>query len=339
MFLTFLTNILLLFVIIDARRVIVGKLPCDVQIADAQLPAYIKPLVVTAYDLNKYVAFLRMCNIEQAQIGGWNDHIGTYTLTWNGNVTPSQQINLPAVGLFIESCDCDILKIVCATDMKNLNGAECPVNAQNAPCPATQCPTPCSEERPVICNDMPECKPECISPTFTEEKCPETPAKEEQSPCEKEESCEDSKDDLRGKIFVSQHCTFSKTECGKKKELVKCSKDYTFSMNRCRKPVLKAVSRQHKRKEEIIDLCREDIDLNPSLLNEPKLLLKIQRKIERRLCKKACIYITSDSRIFAAVQKQMYEALRTKHGFKLRKVSSDELGQLITMGLFRVRFE
>ncbi|MCA9750062.1 MAG: hypothetical protein KC414_13215, partial [Romboutsia sp.] len=248
---------------------------------------------------------LHSCNIEKAQVAGWNDHDDTFILYKNGTVVPSRKDNLPNVALFFKKCECNNFQVVCVYDPDKPNPrcilpCSYPVNVSKACFTIPETPNPCIERinRPLPCcnydNPQPlpkpyECPPKCFNSCLSKvcEECP---------------------------VFVQKIKMIDCNEDVKKVQKIKACQIYTYKTikqdKRC-ETIVSVVSECSKKTKEEINLSECSKRLRPEVLNYPRKLCVIKKCIERYLKKKICLYTTRCNNLYILVDNVLWKIIKS----------------------------
>lgn len=118
-------QVVLLIAVAVCGKINVVKLACDVKIAEVPFSPEMVPAKATSGNLAQLILALNICNIERAQVAGWNDHVGNYILYSNGALVPEGALDIPKEALFFDSCNCDTQRVLCVVNPDDPHHRRC----------------------------------------------------------------------------------------------------------------------------------------------------------------------------------------------------------------------
>jgi len=284
--------------------------------------------------------FLEKRGIRSAYVFGWDGVYGLFVLHDTGAVVPYFEFNKDSLSnhiLCMAECPCP--------PVYGQEKAVCPPQ----PCKeeyVNPCPQPCppQEECFVVYEEDGRCKEVCVKP------CPPYPCKESSSSEECREECRlypgKSKKKCTSKDKCHRRCPIKVIE-----ELTKL-KRFTFDFSKYKRRgdvVVKVCSKEAKSKFERFTISKKGEIYTgnnkrcvpsclPKCLRNPKKLLKLKKYIERKYCKKVCLYINEKCGIFVLVDGKFFSVSQKGKRPHLRRVRGHKLRKLIHSGLYGVEF-
>lgn len=349
----------LILSLVLARQINVAKLACDVKITEIPYSKDLIPAKINPGNFTDLQLALQCCNIEKAQVAGWNDHNGTFILYKNGTVVPARMDDLPNVALFFKRCGCKNLKTICVYDHDKPN-PKCllpcayPTSISNVCIDIPGFPTPCIEKQShPIHEKQPYHIPErCQSPTS---ECVYESVKQLPKPYDCIPSCFTGCDSKIKEFYKSKKCNNNKcpvfvkqlklTECEdgiKKKKNIETLEVCSYRCVKIKdKPqaIARVISKCSESILKEINLSKEHEPLSPEILNKPKKIFKIKRCIEKYLQRKVCIYTTPCNKLYIFVDNELWLISFNKKSLVLTKQSERKIEKLCSKGLISITFD